>query len=168
MMPKDPSKFKGDFSYYYIEDENGEIPKCYEGTISHIPLECIVEDNIVKLHGRTSVYKTKCFDLKINNHNYGMMFLVSCNNINTNVKDKIIWRRAIDKNLLHNLFDKNDNSKDMEVNILLEGDAPEVPNCPISIAIIKLVKDRRDYHIINVLIEITLDVYDLFIQRYSE
>ena len=165
MIPKDPSKFKSEFSYYYIEDENGEIPKCYEGIISHIPLECIVEDNTVKLFGKVSSFKSKCFDLKVNNHNYGMIFLISCHNINSNVKDKLIWRRAIDKTLLHNLFE---DTKDEVVNILFEGDAPEVPNCPISIATVKVIKNRRDYHVSYIEIEISLEVYDLFIQRYSE
>ena len=165
MIPKDPSKFKSEFSYYYIEDENGEIPKCYEGIISHIPLECIVENNTIKLFGKLSPFKCKCFDLKINNHNYGMIFLITCNNTNENIKDKAIWRRSIDRVLLHDLF--ND-VKENEINVLLEGDAPEIANCPVSIATVKIVKNKRDYHINYISIEISLEMYDLFIQRYED
>ena len=171
MMPKDPSKFKGDFSYYYIEDENGEIPKCYEGTISHIPLECIVENNIIKLFGKTSIYKSKCFDLKLNNHNYGMWFCVSSTNNNENIKNKILWRRAVDKSFLHNLFtpikDPRD-TKDSLLEINLHGDAPDVPNCPSSILTLNLKKEKRDFHVISVSLEISLSTYDLFILRFLE
>lgn len=163
MIPKDPSKFKGDFSYYYIEDENGEIPKCYEGTISHIPLDCIVEHNSVKLFGKTSIYKSKCFDLKLNNHNYGMWFCISSVNNNENIKNKILWRRAVDKNFLHNIF-----SSMNDYIITLQGDAPDVPNCPSSTLTLNLQKEKRDFHVISVCIEISLSTYDLFISRFLD
>ena len=167
MMPKDPSKFKGDFSYYYIEDENGEIPKCYEGIISHIPLECVVENNIIKLFGKTSIYKSKCFNLRLNNHNYGMWFSISSTNNDENIKNKILWRRAVDKNFLHHLFSKED-TKDSLLVISLHGDAPDVPNCPYSILTLNLHKEKRDFHVISASFEMSLSTYDLFISRFLE
>jgi hypothetical protein len=165
MIPKDPCKFKGEFYYHYIEDENGEIPKSYEGLTSHIPLETVVEDEMVKLFGKTSNYKSKCFDLKINNHNYGMWFCISCNNLNENVKNKILWRRSTNKEFLHSLFT---NHESKELTLKLEGDAPEVANCPPSTLTLQLVKERRDFHVVSVSLELPLSLYDLFVSRYSE
>lgn len=163
MIPTNPEKFKSEFSYHYIEDENGQTPKCYEGMISYIPLECKVEDGIIRLFGKQSIYKTKCFNLKFNNHNYGMLFELTCYNKHENFKNKTLWRRSVDKKFLHQ------KSSDNELLVLnLEGDAPEVPNCPVSIAKINLIKERNDFHAVEISIEFTLDTYDLFISRYSD
>ena len=163
-MIKDPSKFKGEFTFHYIEDENGDQPKRYEGFRTVIPLECLVEEGTVKLFGEISPYKIKCYDLKYNNHNYGMYFAVKCRNKDENFSNKVLWRRAVDKNFLHEFF--RDLSEDTTMN--LEGDIPEVPNCPASTIKINLVKDRRDYHTVDVSLEMSLDIYDLFISRYSD
>ena len=165
MIPEDPAKLKSEFCFHYIEDDNGHIPKCYEGVITYIPLECIVEDGIIKLFGKHSIYKTKCFDLKLNNHNYGIAFSVNCLNKHEDFKNKKLWRRTVDKEFLHKFFQNTDSNL---AYLELEGDTPDVPNCPVFNVKLDILKNRRDYHVVNISTEIPLDIYALFISRLSD
>ena len=162
-MQNDPLKFKCDFAYHYMEDENGFIPKPSEGLVSYIPLEVIVEDNLIKFFGKPSIYKISCYDIKLNHHNYGMFFSIICRNVNETFKGKIPWRRAITKHFLHKFFSETDKGE-----MTLEGDCPDVPNSLVSIAKLKLRKEKHDYKVESVSFEMTLEAYDQFIKQYTD
>lgn len=157
MFPTDPAKFKGTFCFHYIEDENGHIPKPYEHLIGNIPLHVEVADDQVILSGKVSPYKADCYNLRINNHNYGLYLDVTCVNRNEQSKNKVIWRRVLSKKQL-----VVDNV--MEV----EGDAPDVPLCNPSTAQLTTVKRMSNVHIDSVRVVIDLKTYDQFVHRHFE
>lgn len=159
----DPHKFKGELTFYYIEDANGSAPKSFEHLKAYIPLECEVKEGNMTLFGRTSPYKAKCFDLKLNNHNYGIYFDVS--HQGEKYKDKIIWRRAVDSRFLSTFFQELCTD---EIVATLHGDAPEVPNCPPSVAHLKCVREKHDFRVESFSLTISLDTFKLFCNRYEE
>ena len=161
--PIDPLTFCGELAFRYSEDDNGHIPKSYEGVISCIAVESEVSnDKLVTFHGKVSPYRSKCFDIQLNNHNYGLYFEVACNNSHETFKDKILWRRAIDSKTLHELLQSK-----TAVQINLLGDAPEVPNCPASMLTLILRKDKNHIYVTSVSLEMSCSTYALFIKRYA-
>lgn len=164
-MDSDPLKFKGEFSFHYIEDDNGRSPPCYEGVTTYIPLLASTEidedgTTVLLLSGIQSLFKPKCMDLRLNHHSYGMWFSVSCLHHDERFKDKVLWRRAVDKTYAQTLstFDNV---------IILEGDAPEVANCNASKLTLNLCKKKHSgLHIVSVELRMKLETYDQFIRRY--
>lgn len=174
-IPTDPIHFKGELSYQYLEDESGRVPPCYSDKINYIPLETGFDDansTTVWLHGRQSPYKAECLDLKLNHHNYGMLFCIRCQNKNDAVFNKIIWRRVVNKQFLHDHFKAQEHHHQSDAllqTIELEGDATEVPNCLPSTVILTLKKkNKHDWKIDRVDYRISLDGYNQFIKRYQD
>lgn len=171
-LPVNAQKFKGELTFHYVEDANGHQPKSSEGLVGHIALQSVVENGALILRGRTSPYKSACFDLRLNNHNYGMLFTVTCKNRNDLVADEQLWRSAVDSQCLHSFFyvqpTSNKHKNEKEVILELQGDAPDVACCPYSTLTIKTSKRKHDYHITEVELVATLEAYDLFIKRFME
>lgn len=165
MVPVDAQKFRGELSYFYIEDENGCVPKAYEQTHGSITLATSVVDGNVVLDGVMSPYKPQCFNLRLSNHSYGMLFQVDCNNTNDLVKDKIVWRRAINREYVRKFF-QSGLTNEMELHLV--GDAPEVAHAPPVTATLTIVKLRHDFHLSRFRLVIPLAAYDVFIERYNE
>lgn len=157
-----PESFKSGLSFQYVEDETGTAPKRYEDIKCYIPLAAeVIGENLV-LHGKPSPYKALCYDLKFNNHNYGMEFYVSCQNRDEKYKGKKLWRRVVDKKFLHQVFHEDLSE------LSLVGDSPLIPNCPVAEVVLGLEKrSRNDYHCSNVSIQIPLTYFDLFVERFS-
>jgi hypothetical protein len=164
-MDSDPLKFKGEFSFHYIEDDNARVPPCYEGITTYIPLIPSIETDVdgttvLLLSGRQSPFKPKCMDLRLNHHNYGMWFAVNCLHHDERFKDKVLWRRAVEKTFAQQLTAH-------ETSLTLLGDAPEVANSHVSVCTLNVVKQKHcGLHIVSVELRMKLDTYDQFIRRY--
>lgn len=175
-LPVDPRQFKGELTFHYIEDSNGHQPRSSEGLVGHIALLSVVENGALVLRGRTSPYKSSCFDVRLNNHNQGMLFTVTCKNRNDLVEGEDLWRRAVDSRSLHSFFtpafpffaSTGSAKPEDEVIIQIKGDAPDVAYCPPSTMTVKTCKRKHDYHISEVELIISLETYALFIQRFQE
>lgn len=156
-----PNKFRSDFSFHYIEDENGKTPNCFEGIETIIPLECVVTNGTMKLFGKQSIYKTRCYNLKFNNHNYGMYFEIVCQN--KDYLGKVLWRRSLTREYLSNILSNSNLNF-----ITLEGDSPDVANAnPFGVKI-EIIRERSDIYAVNITAELDLETYNMFISRYLD
>ena len=157
-----PESFRCGMFFHYIEDETGHAPKRYEDMEHYIPLEVEVEGDKLIIHGKPSLYKAACFDIKLNNHNYGMLFYILSQNKDDKYKNKKLWRRAVDRKFLQAFF------HEPQETLSLEGDSPEIPNSPIATVDFSLEKrSRNDYHCTKVYMEMPLTHFDLFVKRYN-
>lgn len=158
----DPLKFKGEFSFHYIEDENGRAPPSYKELVCYIPLETSIDPDTsnIRFHGKQSQFKPACMNVKLNHHNFGILFSVECQN--TEMKNKVIWRRAVTRDWLHKHF----NTKPIAP-ITLDGDAPEVPNALPSTATLTMEKDKIDWKATTFELHMSFDAYKQFISRYQ-
>lgn len=175
-MDNDPLKFRGEFSFHYMEDDNARYPPCYEGIATYIPLMPSIEEidgvSMIKLSGKQSQFKPKCMNLRVNHHNYGMWFSVNCVHHDERFKDKVLWRRAVDKHFTHALNDgRLKGTSELPENgvLKLHGDAPEVANSNESELTVRLVEQKhRNLHIDSVELLMRFDTYDQFIRRYDK
>lgn len=165
MMPVDAHKFRAELTYFYLEDENGCAPRAYEHTHGCVPLAASVQDGVLILDGVVSPYKPQAFDLRFSNHSYGMLFQVNCHNQCEHVKEKIVWRRAVNREFMRTFFQTRLAN---EMVMHLQGDAPEVARCPATEAVLTVSKKGHDFHLHHFRLAIPLAVYDLFIERYSQ
>jgi hypothetical protein len=157
-----PELFKSGLFFQYVEDETANAPMRYENIKNFIPLAAeVVGENLV-LQGKPSPYKASCYDLKFNNHNYGMEFYIVCQNKDEKYKGKKLWRRVVDRKFLQQAFHEDLSE------LVLDGDSPDIPNCPVSQIFLELEKrSRNDYHCVNVSIQIPLTYFDLFVECHS-
>lgn len=171
-LPTDPVRFKGELSYQYIEEDSGRAPACYHDKVCYIPLASELCDDddasvAIRMHGKQSVYQSECLNLRLNGHNYGMLFCVRAQN--EAMKNKVIWRRSVSRATLKELMLEDNTSVIDGKTIHLQGDAPEVPNCIPSTVILRLKQTCRLYWTVeSVELRQSLEAYNQFICRYQD
>jgi hypothetical protein len=158
-------KFLGHFTLHYVEDENAQIPLPCQHLILHIPLETRVENETLILQGRRSPFKAQCCNITLNNHSHGMYFDVTCCNSDERYKDKVLWRRFVDRAFLREIFIHSQEGIKL---ISLEGDAPEIANAQITTAELTCSRKKHDYHLDEVKLRMDLDIFQSFVKRYEE
>ncbi len=158
-------KFLAHATLHYVEDSNAQVPKPCEHLILHIPLESRVENETLILQGKRSPFKAACCNIPLNNHNYGMYFDVTCCNRDERYKDKVLWRRFVDRAFLRDIFIQ---AQEETKCIALQGDAPEIANASPTTMELTCKRAKHNYHVDEIKMVLDLDVFQKFVERYGE